>query len=301
MGAAKFLRGLIRVIDPASLHVVGNVGDNIWMFGLYVAPDIDIVTYALADVWDESRGWGLKGEAYQIRDSLRLLGLEEADWFNLGDRDFATCVYRTYMMKRGHSLSEVTDMVARRLGVKAKITPATDDELVTEVHTQRGWISFEEYYVRYRSEPPIDGIRFLGADKAQPAPGVIDAIRTADKIIVCPSNPLASIKPILSVGGVADALREQRHRVLAISPLVGGRAVKGPADSMLRQLNYEPSVLGVAKVYRDFVGKFIIDVADRGELERLSGSGVDMEVFVFDTLMRSVEDSVELARRVMSC
>lgn len=298
VGAAKLLRGLVRVVDPASLTVIGNVGDNIWIFDLYVAPDIDIVTYALADIWDDRRGWGLRGEGFQVRDALRNLGVEEAEWFNLGDRDFATCIYRTMLKRRGVPLSAITDTIRSKFGVKSKIIPATDDELVTQVHTRQGWIPFEEYYVKYRSEPPIDAIRFAGSDTAKPAPGVLEAIRSATKIVVCPSNPLASIKPILSVKGIPEALRERRDRVVAISPIIGGRAVKGPAHTMMRQLGYEPTVVGVAKIYGEFASTLIIDSVDAHEGERVA-KAAPMKVVAANTLMQTVEDSVRLAKLVV--
>jgi len=298
VGAAKFLRGLARVVSDDSLQVVGNVGDNLWVFGLYVAPDIDIVTYALADVWDDVRGWGLRGEGFQVRDGLRLLGLEDAEWFNLGDRDFATCIFRTHLMRKGYPLSRVTDIIRAKFGVKPKIIPATDNELVTQVHTLNRWITFEEYYVKHRFTTPVDDLRFVGADDAEPAPGVIEAINSAHRIIVCPSNPLASIQPILSVKGIREALKANRDKVSAISPIVGGRAIKGPADSMMSQLGYEPSVVGVAKLYREFVSTLIIDTVDSNEQQRVMEEGV--AVRVMNTLMGSVDDSVELAKRVLS-
>jgi len=298
VGAAKFLRGLTRVVEADSLYIIGNVGDNLWVFGLYVAPDIDIVTYALADLWDDERGWGLRGEGFQVRDGLRLLGLEDAEWFNLGDRDFATCIFRTHLMRRGYPLSRVSDIIRVKFGVKPKIIPATDNELVTQVHTLDGWITFEEYYVKHRFSIPIDGLRFVGADDAEPAPGVIEAINSAHMIIVCPSNPLASIQPILSVKGILEALKANRNKVSAISPLVGGRAIKGPADSMMSQLGYEPSVAGVAKLYREFVSTLIIDTVDSKEQQKVMEEGVNARVM--NTLMGGVNDSVELARRVLS-
>lgn len=297
MGAAKFLRGLVRAIEPESLTVIGNVGDNIWVFGLYVAPDLDIVTYALADIWDENRGWGIVGEGFQVRDTLRLLGVDEAGWFNLGDRDFATCIYRTLLKQKGLPLSKITDNIRLRLGVRPKIVPATDDELVTQVHTAEGWISFEEYYVKHRSQPHIDGLRFAGSEKAAPAPGVIEAIASAHRILVCPSNPLASIGPILAVPGVLEALKQKRENVVAISPIIGGRAVKGPADAMMRQLGHEPSALGVAELYREFVGTFVIDSFDAQQKESIEGAA-NMKVVVANTLMRSVEDAARLAAQL---
>jgi len=298
VGAAKFLRGLVRVIDPSSLYVIGNVGDNIWIFDLYVAPDLDIVTYALADVWDEKRGWGIKGEGFQVRDALRAIGLSEAEWFNLGDKDFATCIYRTILKRKGLPLSSITDTIRSKFGVKSKIIPSTDQDLVTQVHTAEGWISFEEYYVKHASRPPIDGLRFAGSEAAEPAPGVLEAIYGADKIIVCPSNPVASIQPILAVRGILEALKQRRERVLAISPLIGGKAIKGPADSMMHQLGYDPSVAGLVKLYREFVSTFVIDTADALEGEKISLSG-DVKIRATNTLMATLEDSVRLAREVL--
>ncbi|MEM0271710.1 MAG: 2-phospho-L-lactate transferase [Thermoprotei archaeon] len=297
-GAAKFLRGLARVVDGDSLYVIGNVGDNLWVFDLYVAPDIDIVTYALAGVWDDVRGWGIKGEGFQVMEGLRLLGLEGAEWFNLGDRDFATCVYRTHMMRRGFKLSQATEVIRTKFGVRSRITPATDNELTTQVYTLNRWVSFEEYYVKYRYSVPIEGLRFAGADSAEPPAGVVEAINTAHKIIVCPSNPLASVQPILSVKGILEALKANRHKVVAISPIVGGKAIKGPADAMLKQLGYEPSVVGVAKIYREFVDTLIIDSLDSGERQKVAEEGVNVRVM--NTMMNDVNDAVELARRVLA-
>jgi LPPG:FO 2-phospho-L-lactate transferase len=294
VGAAKFLRGLTRVVNAHDVTIIGNVGDNIWIFGVYVAPDLDIVTYALADLWDEARGWGIKGEGFSIRDSLKAFGVKEAEWFNLGDQDFATCVYRTLLLNKGEKLSVITDNIRKRFGVQSKIIPVTDQELTTMVRLDNGWVSFEEYYVRLRSEPTIYEIVYKGWERSEPAEGVIQAIREADRVLICPSNPLASIAPILAVPGIREELEARRHKVIAVSPLIKGKAVKGPADRMMLQLGLEPSPKGLANFYKDIVGTLLVDELDR---ESVALSEINEPRMVFcDTLMVNEGVAERLAR-----
>jgi LPPG:FO 2-phospho-L-lactate transferase len=297
VGAAKFLRGLTRVVDARDVTVIGNVGDNIWVFGVYVAPDLDIVTYALAGVWDDERGWGIKGERFSVRDSLRAFGVKEAEWFALGDQDFATCLFRTLLLKKGEKLSSITDKIRKKFGVRSRIIPVTEQELTTMVRLDNGWVSFEEYYVRLRSEPLIHEIEYKGWESSEPAEGVISAIREADRVFICPSNPLASIAPILVVPGVREELKAIRHKVVAVSPLVKGKAIKGPADRMMAQLGLEPSPKGLASFYKDIAGTLVVDELDR---ESVVSSGINEPRIVFsDTLMVNENAAERLARQAL--
>jgi len=292
VGAAKFLRGLMHVGDK--LTVIGNVGDNIWVHSLYVAPDLDIVTYALAGIWDEERGWGIKGEGYAARDLLRKLGLSEAEWYNLGDQDLAVCLYRTHRMKQGVSLSVVTSEISHGLGVIPRIIPATDRALTTMVRLDSGWTSFEEYYVRLGSRPAVHAIEYSGAETCTPAPGVIEAIASAEKVIVCPSNPVASIAPILAVPAIKRAISERREDTVVISPLIQGKALKGPADRMMASLGIEPSVRGLIHFYRDIANTLVVDMQE----EESGASG--MKVRRAPIVIHSVQDAHELAALVLS-
>jgi LPPG:FO 2-phospho-L-lactate transferase len=298
VGAAKFLRGLVKVHDPEELTVVSNVGDNAWIFGLYVAPDIDIVTYALADVWDDQRGWGIKGEGYTVRDWLKTLKVRDAEWFNLGDKDFATCAYRTMLIKQGYTLSHITDQLKNAMGVKTKIIPATDQELTTMVYLEGMWLSFEEYYVRLKAEPEVEKIEYKGAEKCEPSPGVKEALAEADKIIICPSNPVASIQPILAVKEIHNELRKRRSKVVVVSPLIQGKAVKGPADKMMASLGMEPSPLGLADYYSDIAQNLVIDLLDAEFSTQLINKGFGVRVL--DTKMVDAFAAGRLASQILS-
>jgi LPPG:FO 2-phospho-L-lactate transferase len=301
VGAARFLSGLCAVMEekssPDRLTIIGNVGDDMEWNGFSISPDLDTVVYTLAGLAEESRGWGLRGETYHCLDGMARLGLET--WFKLGDRDLATHVFRTGLLREGVALSEVTRRIAAALGVRARLTPATDDRLRTLVDSSEGLLEFQDYFVRRACRPEVRDIVIDGADAARPAPGVIDAIRTADAVIVCPSNPLISIGPILAVPGIRAALVERRgaHRpVAAISPLVGGRALKGPADRMMRGVGLRADAAAVAELYRDFVSVYVLDTEDaasRGEVETLG-----MKTIVTNTVMRDQESRTALARGV---
>lgn len=297
VGAAKFLKGLVKVVRPDDLSVIGNVGDNVWVQGLLVAPDIDIVTYALAGIWDSARGWGIKGESFCARDHMLKLGGTEFDWFTLGDADLATCVWRTNRIRAGEPLSAVTREIKTRLGVASNIIPCTDHELTTHVKVDGRWVSFEEYYVKMRSAPAVEAVEYSGSDKASPAPGIVDALERADLVIVCPSNPVASIAPILSVPGLRNTLVHRRDSVVAISPIVGGKTLKGPADKMMSATGAEPSAAGVAKTYSDFVSTLVIDRVDAGLSDKISAMNV--RPVVTNTIMDTDSSTVSLAQAVM--
>jgi LPPG:FO 2-phospho-L-lactate transferase len=296
VGAAIFLTGLTQLVKQEDLTVIVNTGDDVDLFGLYISPDVDIVTYTLAGLINEERGWGLKGDTFECLNMLKRYG--EADWFNLGDRDFATSIMRTKMLKNGASLSEVAAKVAHDLGLKIKILPMTDDKFATYVRIAEGSIHFEEYMVKRLAHDPVIGVEFVGADTAHPADGVIESIMNSERIIICPSNPIVSIGTILSIKGVRDALRKTSAKVVAVSPIVAGAPIKGPADKLLSGLGVEVSAFGVAKLYSDFLDGFVIDVADASEKSRIEELGI--KVAVTGTVMKDLASKVALAQVVLN-
>ena len=295
VGAARFLTGLVKLVNEKDLSVIVNTGDDIELFGLHISPDVDIVTYTLAGIVDEEKGWGVKGDTFHCLEALRKFNGET--WFNLGDRDLATHIFRTNLLKNGAKLSEVTAQVSRLLGLKTTILPMTDDKFETRVLIKEGSVHFEEYFVKRSCKDEVLGVEFVGADRAKPAMDVLEAIREAERVIVCPSNPIVSIGTILAVNGVREALRRADAKKVAVSPLIAGAPVKGPADKLLRGLGYEVSAYSVAKLYSDFLDTFILDVADSAEKDRIEELGI--EVTVTNTLMKSLEDKVALARTVL--
>jgi LPPG:FO 2-phospho-L-lactate transferase len=295
VGAARFLTGLTRLVDEEDLSVIVNTGDDIELFGLHISPDLDIVTYTLAGIVDETKGWGVRGDTFQCLEMLKAHGLDT--WFGLGDMDLATHLYRTENLKKGYTLTQISRDISGVLGLKTKILPMTDDMFETRVRTSEGSIHFEEYFVRKQAKIEVLGVEFVGAATAKPAPGVLDAILDAETIVVCPSNPVVSIGTILAVNGVRDALKRTNARVIGISPIVAGLPIKGPADKMLRCLGFEVSAYGVAKLYSDFLDTFVIDTKDAGSKNRVETLGVNVKVT--NTIMQSLEDKVSLARVVL--
>jgi LPPG:FO 2-phospho-L-lactate transferase len=295
VGAARFLTGLSKLVKRKDLSVIVNTGDDIELFGLHISPDVDIVTYTLAGIVDETKGWGVKGDTFQCLEMLKDYGLDT--WFGLGDRDLATHLYRTQSLKKGYTLTQITREISIVLGLKTKILPMTDEMFETRVRTSEGSIHFEEYFVRRQAKDEVLGIEFVGAATAKPAPGVLDAIMDAEIVVVCPSNPVVSIGPILAVDGVRDALKRTNARVVGISPIVAGMPIKGPADKMLRCLGFEVSAYGVAKLYSDFLDTFVIDTKDSESKSRTENLGVNVKVT--NTVMKSLEDKVALAKVVL--
>ncbi len=296
MGAAKFIRGLVRRIDPARLSVVVNTGDDEVFYGLHVSPDIDTVTYTLAGSVNRAQGWGLEAESFNVLAALeRFYG---KPWFGLGDRDLATHLYRTERMHRGASLSRITAEIAHAFGVKSRILPMSDDRVRTFVKLRgRRAIPFQEYFVRGRARGVVEKIELRGISDARPTPAVLAAIRKSVAVILAPSNPFVSLGPILQLTGMRNVLRREKSRVVAISPIVGGKTIKGPADKMLRGLGMEVSPLGVARLYRDFVGLFVLDNADRRYLEPIERLG--MRAIATDTIMTNPERAAALAEAVL--
>jgi LPPG:FO 2-phospho-L-lactate transferase len=296
VGASKLLLGLHDVIDPRDLTVIVNTGDDITLHGLKISPDLDIVIYTLAGIVDAAKGWGYRGETFHTLKRLAAFG--RSNWFNLGDRDLATHIHRSAMLSEGKSLSDAAEAIRLALGVKVRILPMSDDPVPTMIDTPEGELHFQEYLVKRRATPVVRRIRFESSDKARPAKGVLEAIHDADWILICPSNPLISIGPILAVPGIREALRARKPAVIAVCPIVGGKSLKGPSDKMLAELGHEASAYGVAKLYADFTGTFVIDAADRAQAESIRGLG--MKVAVLPTVMKTRAQKRELARSLLA-
>jgi LPPG:FO 2-phospho-L-lactate transferase len=295
VGAARLLRGVVKVIPPEDLVIVGNTGDDVELYGLHVSPDLDTVMYTLAGIADEEMGWGVSGDTFNCLSMLDKLGFET--WFKLGDRDLATHVTRTRFLREGMPLSKITAELCRRLGVKARLVPMTDDPVRTKVVSDHQTLAFQEYFVKREAADEVTSVFFEGAEKARSAPGVLEAIEEAERVIICPSNPILSILPILSVPKIRAALEKTGALIAGVSPIVGGKALKGPAHRVMASMGLEVSAYGVARFYEDFLDHFVIDNVDVHEKERIEELGV--RVTVADTLMRNVESSVRLARIVL--
>ncbi len=296
IGAAKFLLGLVRVMPPENLTIIANTGDDVELFGLRICPDIDTVTYTLAGVINETFGWGLAGDTFELLKWMARYG--EASWFNLGDRDLATHLFRTDLLSQGLSLTEITSRIASSLGVQARILPMSDTYTPTRVVTNEGEMHVQEYFVRRRCEPQVQEIRFQNIEAAQPARGVLEAIDHSDAVIICPSNPFISIGPILAVPGVRDALRQTKAEVIAITPIIAGQALKGPAADMLRDLGHEVSARGVASIYSDFTRTFVLDETDASLQASIEQLG--MRVVLTNTVMQTLEDKQGLAKQTLA-
>lgn len=308
VGAARFLRGLLEVASPSTVTAVVNVGDDLVTGGLHVSPDLDTVTYTLAGAIDPERGWGLVGESWAAMDALerfvpvRPAGSQAAaTWFRLGDQDLATHLYRTQRLDEGATLSTVTAEIASAWGLELNLLPATDDPLRTRVtivdpDAERE-VAFQDYFVGRAHAVAVRSVRFVGAERARPAPGVEEALGVADVIVIAPSNPLVSIGPILAVEPVRATLARHRDKVIAVSPIVAGAALKGPAARMLAELDHEPSVVGVARLYADLAGALVIDQTDEERADEVRAAGI--RPVVTDTVMRDVATAAALARTTL--
>jgi len=289
VGGARFVRGVVDVVDPARVTVVGNVGDDLEVLGMHVSPDLDSILYALADLNDERRGWGRADETWNALDTVASLGGES--WFRLGDRDLGLHLIRTEALRGGATLSAVTARIGRELGVESRLLPATDDRLRTWIATEAGEFTFQQWFVARRHRDEVDALRFEGAETATPALGVVEAIAAADLLLLAPSNPYVSIAPILAVRAVREALMERRVPCVAVSPLIGGRAVKGPADRMLRRLAGGTSPAQVASCYLGLIDSLVVDEADAHDLAGLG----DVRPIVTRTLMSDADARRRLA------
>jgi len=291
VGAARFLEGLAQVVDPAAVTVIVNTGDDEEFFGLHVSPDVDTLIYTLAGRVNAEHGWGLAGDTFNCLEALARLGHET--WFRLGDADLATHIHRTQLLHQGRSLSEATASIAAAFGLTTTVLPMSDDRVRTEVVTPSGVLPFQEYFVRRGFQDPVQAVRFQDVEWARPAPGVLEALSTADAVVLAPSNPLVSIGPILGVPGVREALVATAAPVAAVSPIVGGKALKGPADRMMAGLGLEVSARGVAGLYRDFLDIMVLDSADAALAPEVQSLG--MATVVTNTVMSSASDKAGLA------
>jgi LPPG:FO 2-phospho-L-lactate transferase len=296
VGASKLLLGFYEVMDPRELTIIVNTGDDISLHGLKISPDLDIVTYTLAGLVDAAKGWGYRGETFHALKRLAAFG--RANWFNLGDRDLATHIHRSALLAEGKSLSDAAESIRLALGVKSRILPMSDQPIPTIIETDEGALHFQEYLVQRRAEPVVHDIRFDGVENARPAAGVLQAINDAERIVICPSNPLISIGPILAVPGIREALRARKKDVIAVCPIVGGKSLKGPSDKMLAQSGHRASAEGVAKLYADFTGTFVIDPLDRSQKAVISRLG--MNVVAVPTVMKTRQQKRKLARALLS-
>ncbi len=297
MGAAKFIRGLVRRVDPRHLSIVVNTGDDEDFYGLHVSPDVDTIIYTLAGAVSRANGWGLEGETFNALGALaRFYG---TPWFNLGDRDLATHLYRTQRLDAGARLSEVTAEIAQRFGASAHVMPMSNDRVRTFVKLKgRPAIPFQEYFVHRRARGIVEKIELRGIGQARALPDAISAVKRSAATILAPSNPFVSLGPILALKGMREALRSVRRRVAAISPIVGGKTVKGPADKMMRGMGHEVSPLGVARLYRDFLGVFVLDRVDERYLKPLRDLGI--KAVATDTIMSTPAKAARLADVVLS-
>jgi LPPG:FO 2-phospho-L-lactate transferase len=297
VGAARLLRGMVAAVDPASVTAIVNVGDDMVLHGLHISPDLDTVTYTLAGAVNPDTGWGLVGETWHAMDALARYGGET--WFRLGDRDLATHLYRTQRLRDGDGLAAVTESIARAWGLAVRLLPVTEDRLSTRVDVVgEGELSFQEYFVARRHAVAAKAVRYDGAGACRPGPGVLDALASAARVVICPSNPVLSIEPILAVPGVRDAVVARRADAVAVSPIVAGAALKGPADRLLTELGHEASVVGVARLYAPLVSTLVIDTADAGLAAAVEAEGV--RAVVAPAVMRTVDDAAALARIVLA-
>ena len=291
VGAARMLAGLIGAVPPDQISAVVNTGDDLELHGLRISPDLDTVTYTLAGAVNSDTGWGLAGESWRTMEALERYGGQT--WFRLGDLDLATHLHRTQRLAEGAGLAEITAEIAAAWGVGVRLLPMSEDPVRTVLTVEgEGELSFQQYFVARRHDVTVEGVRFTGADAAAPGPGVLDAIATADAVVVCPSNPIVSIGPILAVPGIADAVRARRERTVAVSPIVAGTALKGPADRLMRELGHDASVIGVARIYAPLAAALVIDDADADLAPAVEEQGIRAVV------AQSVMSSPEVARRL---
>jgi LPPG:FO 2-phospho-L-lactate transferase len=295
VGAAKFLQGLVEVVDPRDVTIIGNTGDDIDLHGLHISPDLDIVTYTLAGMHDAEQGWGVQKDTFHTLEMLGRYG--HPTWFNLGDYDLATHIHRSERLRRGWPLSAITEEIRQALGVVSRILPMTDQHSETKILTDEGTLHFQEYLVQRRTEPSVRGVVYEGIEVARPAPGVCEAIQAADGIIIPPSNPIVSIGTILAVPGTRQALAAKRGRIVAVSPIVQGATLKGPADKLMVALGYEASALGVAHYYGTLLDAFVLDTLDQALEEPVRRLGIGVRVF--NTIMSGPAERRALAKVVV--
>jgi LPPG:FO 2-phospho-L-lactate transferase len=291
-GGAKLIQGLHHTVAPEKLTVIVNTGDDIEWWGLHVSPDIDSVLYALAGALSVERGWGFENDSFRCAERMARLG--QPSWFSLGDLDLATHLARTNLLHVGKSLSAATAELAVRMGIHTRVLPMSDDRVATMLDTALGTLNFQEYFVRECHQIDVRAVHFEGAARAHPAPGVLESIESAEAIILAPSNPVTSIGPILAVPGVREALRRTSAPIVAVSPIIGGDAVSGPAGLLMKRKGWPSTIAGVAQAYEDFLDVLVVDLADHSDADHLREG--DLHVLCANTVMKSLDDKKELAR-----
>jgi len=294
-GGSKLVQGLGQVVKPEELTIIVNTGDDLEWWGLHVSPDIDSVLYGLADLLSRDRGWGVEDDSFRCLERMQQLG--QPSWFSLGDLDLATHLTRTAMLRAGKTLSEATAELAAKFGIRVRVLPMSDDPVSTMLDTSKGTLTFQEYFVRERHQVEVRAVRFAGVEQTRPAPGVIESIDSAEAIVFAPSNPVTSIGPILAIPGIRDALRRTAAPVVAVSPVVGGAAVSGPAGELMKMMGWPSTIAGVATIYIDFLDVLVGDRADEADAARMSSRA--LRVVCTNTIMRSIDDKRELAAFVL--
>lgn len=309
-GGTKLVQGLQRVVAPEELTVIVNTGDDIEWWGLHVSPDIDSVLYGLGDLLSKDRGWGVDGDSFRCLDRMKELG--QAGWFSLGDLDLATHLTRTALLRAGRTLTEATAELASKMGIRARVLPMSNQRVSTMLDTSKGTLTFQEYFVRERHSVEVSAVRFEGAEQALPSPGVLEAIESADAVMFAPSNPVTSMGPILAVPGIREALRTTPAQIAAVSPIVGGAAVSGPAGQLMQMMGWPSTVKGVAKAYEDFLDVLVVDHADAGVSSQHSAFSQGRDVgrstiheprstrfLATNTMMHTIDDKRNLAAFVL--
>lgn len=297
VGAARMLRGLTAVVPPATVAAIVNTADDFRLHGLAISPDLDTITYTLAGASNTELGWGLQGETWTVMEALERYRGET--WFRLGDRDLATHLHRTQRLSEGATLTEVTAEITAAWGLDVRLLPMTDDVVQTRITVAEGEIGFQDYFVARRHSVPVTAVRFAGVDTAAPGPSVLATLADAERVVIAPSNPIVSVGPILSVPGLYDAVRARRADTVAVSPIIAGAALKGPADRLLRELGHEATVVGVARIYADVAATLVIDEADAHLADAVEAEG--MRAVVAPTVMSSPEAAAALAKVVLTC
>ncbi len=280
-GSVKIVRGLVS--QEPKVNVITNVGDNYWLYGLYICPDIDTIVYGLADLLDQERGWGIKKDTFNFLRQMEVFG--EETWFRIGDRDAATNLIRTNMLKNGKNLSDITKWMCQKFAVTANIIPVTDNSIETRITTDKGELHLQEYWVKHRGKDPIEGIQYIGAEKARPNPEAVNAIHDADMVILAPGNPLTSIGPMLQIKGIRKELSKIKKKVVAISPLIGDNAISGPAAKYMQAAGIESNAYGLAKMYSDVCSNVVVDTKDKALIKKIQS--LDMKVFETKITMKN--------------
>jgi len=280
-GSVKLVRGLVS--HEPKVNVISNVGDNYWLYGLYICPDIDTIVYGLADLLDQERGWGIKKDTFNFLRQMEIFG--EETWFRIGDRDAATNLIRTNMLKNGKNLSDITKWMCEKFAISANIIPVTDNSVETRITTNKGELHLQEYWVKHRGKDSIEGIQYIGAEKARPNPEAVNAIHDADMVIIAPGNPLTSIGPMLQIKGIRKELSKIKKKVVSVSPLIGDNSISGPAAKYMQAAGIESNVYGLAKMYSDVCSNIVVDKKDKMLVKKIQS--LDIKVFETKITMKN--------------